>query len=53
MQLKQTLNLSILKIFRVDWSGHCFWGELYRGLKAGFDPKKIVYAGAWEKQMKS
>ena len=44
---KANSNLSILKIFRENGLGLDIvsGGELYRGLKAGFDPEKIVYAG--------
>lgn len=44
---KANSNLSILEIFRENGLGLDIvsGGELYRGLKAGFDPKKIVYAG--------
>ncbi len=45
--VKSNSNLSILEIFRENGLGIDIvsGGELYRGLKAGFDPKKIVYAG--------
>ncbi|SNZ08459.1 diaminopimelate decarboxylase [Persephonella hydrogeniphila] len=44
---KANSNLSILKIFQEEGLGLDIvsGGELYRGLKAEFDPKKIVYAG--------
>ncbi len=44
---KANSNISVLKIFREQGLGLDIvsGGELYRGLKAGFDPKKIVYAG--------
>ncbi|WP_029523153.1 diaminopimelate decarboxylase [Persephonella sp. KM09-Lau-8] len=44
---KANSNLSILKIFNKHGLGLDIvsGGELYRGLKAGFPPDKIVYAG--------
>ncbi|WP_457626567.1 diaminopimelate decarboxylase [Persephonella sp.] len=44
---KANSNLSILKIFQEEGLGLDIvsGGELYRGLKAGFSPEKIVYAG--------
>ena len=44
---KANSNLSILKIFNKHGLGldTVSGGELYRGLKSGFSPDKIVYAG--------
>ena len=44
---KANSNLSVLEIFRENGLGLDIvsGGELYRGLRAGFDPEKIVYAG--------
>lgn len=44
---KASSNLSLLSIFQENGLGLDIvsGGELYRGLQAGFDPKKIVYAG--------
>jgi diaminopimelate decarboxylase len=44
---KANTNLAILKLFKSLGSGLDIvsGGELYRGLKAGFSPDKIVYSG--------
>jgi len=44
---KANTNLSVLKLFESLGSGLDIvsGGELYRGLKAGFSPDKIVYSG--------
>jgi len=44
---KANTNLAILKLFNTLGSGLDIvsGGELYRGLKAGFSPDKIVYSG--------
>ena len=44
---KANTNLAVLKIFEKDGSGLDIvsGGELFRGLKAGFTPNKIVYSG--------
>ncbi|WP_457640223.1 diaminopimelate decarboxylase [Persephonella sp.] len=44
---KANSNLSILKLFRNEGLGLDIvsGGELFRGLRAGFSPEKIVYAG--------
>jgi len=45
--VKANSNLSILKLLKEEGVGLDIvsGGELYRGLKAGFSPEKIVYAG--------
>ena len=45
--VKANSNLSILKLMRDEGSGFdvVSGGELYRALKVGADPKKIVFAG--------
>lgn len=45
--MKSNSNLAILRLFVREGSGADIvsGGELYRALKAGFDPKKIVYSG--------
>jgi diaminopimelate decarboxylase len=45
--LKANSNLAVLKIFINEGGGADIvsGGELYRALKAGLDPKKIVYSG--------
>jgi diaminopimelate decarboxylase len=45
--IKANSNLSILKIMKDEGSGFdvVSGGELYRALKVGADPKKIVFAG--------
>jgi diaminopimelate decarboxylase len=45
--IKSNSNLSILKLFAGEGSGVDIvsGGELYRALKAGVDPRKIVYSG--------
>ena len=44
---KANTNLAVLKLFEILGSGLDIvsGGELYRGLKAGFSPDKIVYSG--------
>jgi diaminopimelate decarboxylase len=46
--IKTNSNLSIIKLMKEHGSGMdvVSGGELYRALKAGVDPSKIVYAGA-------
>ena len=41
-------NIHLLKIFNHSgWGLHANTpGDIYLGLKAGFDPKKIVYSGS-------
>jgi diaminopimelate decarboxylase len=45
--MKSNSNLSILKLFALQGGGVDIvsGGELYRALKAGVDPRKIVYSG--------
>ena len=45
--MKSNSNLAILKLFALEGGGVDIvsGGELYRALKAGVDPKKIVYSG--------
>jgi len=45
--MKSNSNLAILKLFAHEGGGVDIvsGGELYRALKAGIDPKKIVYSG--------
>ncbi len=45
--MKSNSNLAILRLFVLEGSGADIvsGGELYRALKAGFDPKTIVYSG--------
>ncbi len=45
--VKANSNLSILELLKEEGLGLDIvsGGELYRGLKAGFSPEKIVYAG--------
>jgi diaminopimelate decarboxylase len=45
--MKSNSNLTILKLFALEGGGVDIvsGGELYRALKAGVDPKKIVYSG--------
>jgi diaminopimelate decarboxylase len=50
--MKSNSNLAILRIFIKEGAGMdvVSGGELYRALKAGVDPKKIVYAGVGKSQ---
>jgi diaminopimelate decarboxylase len=45
--MKSNSNLAILRLFALEGGGVDIvsGGELYRALKAGVDPKKIVYSG--------
>jgi diaminopimelate decarboxylase len=45
--MKSNSNLAILKLFALEGGGVDIvsGGELYRALKAGVDPRKIVYSG--------
>ena len=45
--MKSNSNVAILKLFALEGGGVDIvsGGELYRALKAGVDPKKIVYSG--------
>ncbi len=45
--IKVNSNLAVLKLFALEGSGMDIvsGGELYRALKAGVEPKKIVYSG--------
>jgi diaminopimelate decarboxylase len=45
--MKANSNLAILRLFALEGSGADIvsGGELYRALKAGFNPKTIVYSG--------
>jgi diaminopimelate decarboxylase len=45
--MKSNSNLAILKLFSVEGGGVDIvsGGELFRALKAGVDPRKIVYSG--------
>jgi diaminopimelate decarboxylase len=45
--MKSNSNLAILRLFALEGSGADIvsGGELYRALKAGFNPKTIVYSG--------
>ncbi len=49
--MKSNSNLAILRLFSREGSGVDIvsGGELYRALKAGFSPEKIVYSGVGKK----
>jgi diaminopimelate decarboxylase len=49
--MKSNSNLAILKLFALEGGGVDIvsGGELYRALKAGIDPGKIVYSGVGKK----
>ncbi len=50
--MKSNSNLAILKLFSLEGGGVDIvsGGELFRALKAGVDPKKIVYSGVGKRE---
>ncbi len=50
--VKANSNLSVLSVFAAEGSGFDIvsGGELFRALKAGADPKKIVFSGVGKRE---